>query len=107
MPRKRPSRELWRVLRRQVWARDQGLCQYPYGKHPVSLEECHVDHIVSGKLGSNELENLRTLCRAHHVLRADHWHRGLIAKALTDGIIPTDWRALTWDEPPGFDEAGD
>ncbi|NNJ09158.1 hypothetical protein EKD04_002320 [Chloroflexales bacterium ZM16-3] len=65
MPRRRPSRELWRTIRRQVWERDQGRCQYPYGTHPVSLQEAHIDHIQSGKLGSNDLSNLRVLCHYH------------------------------------------
>ncbi|NTU81345.1 MAG: HNH endonuclease [Chloroflexales bacterium] len=99
MPRRRPPRELWRALRRQVWERDDGLCQYPYGQHPVALAEAHIDHIVSGKRGTNDLGNLRTLCRYHHVLRADHRHQGMIAQALTDGLIPTNWRALVWDDP--------
>lgn len=107
MPRRRLPRELWQELRRQVWERDGGFCQYPHGKHPVSLDECHIDHRVSGKLGSNELENLRVLCRYHHVLRADPRHRGMIAKALADGVIPTNWRELIWDEPPGCDEPAD
>jgi 5-methylcytosine-specific restriction enzyme A len=75
------------------------MCQYPYGTHPVSLEECHIDHIRSGKLAGNEDSNLRTLCRYHHVLRRDLRHRGMIAGALKAGIIPPDWRGLTWDEP--------
>lgn len=99
MPRKRLPRELWRALRRQVWARDGGLCQYPYGKHPVALAAAHIDHIVSGKLGSNDLTNLRTLCRYHHVLRADHRHQGMITQALIAGVIPTNWRELVWDDP--------
>lgn len=101
MPRRRPPRELWRIIRRQVWERDEGLCQYPYGKHPVPLAEAHIDHIVSGKLGTNDLSNLRVLCAAHHALRADHRHQGMIARALADGIIPPNWRELVWGEPPG------
>lgn len=99
MPRRRPPVELWIARRREVWERDEGQCQYPYGKHPVTLEDAHIDHIVSGKRGTNDLSNLRTLCRYHHVLRADHRHQGMIAKALADGVIPVNWRELVWDEP--------
>jgi 5-methylcytosine-specific restriction protein A len=98
MPRKRQDRELWHETRRRVWERDGGMCQYPYGKHPVSLDEAHIDHIRSGKLGTNDLSNLRTLCRYHHVLRADHRHRGMIWKALEEGLIPPNWRELVWEE---------
>jgi 5-methylcytosine-specific restriction protein A len=95
MPKKRQPREIWEETRRKVWERDGGMCQR--GNHPVSLEECHIDHIVSGKRGTNHLSNLRTLCRYHHVLRADNRHRGMIAGALRDGIIPPDWRGLVWE----------
>ncbi len=98
MPKKRPPREVWRELRVKVWERDQGLCQYPLGKHPVPLEQAHIDHIKSGKLGTNALTNLRTLCRTHHALRADHRHRGLIWKALREGIISPNWREQVWEE---------
>jgi 5-methylcytosine-specific restriction protein A len=84
--------------RRRIYERDGGLCQYPHGEHPVSLDECHIDHIKSGKLGTNADCNLRTLCRMHHVLRADRRHRGMIANALKGNIIPPNWRELVWDE---------
>lgn len=102
MPKSRMPNEVWQEIRRLVWERDGGMCQYPFGKHPVSFSECHIDHVVSGKRGTNKLAELRTLCRYHHVLRADKRHRGMIGKALRDGLIPPDWRNLTWeylDEP--------
>jgi len=98
MPRSRPSQEIWRAIRRKVWERDQGMCQFPYGQHSVPLDQAHIDHIRSGKCGTNALSNLRTLCRYHHVLRADPRHRGLVARALADGIIPPNWRELVWDD---------
>lgn len=98
MPKKRQPREIWFATKRRIYERDAGLCQYPLGKHPVSFEESHCDHIKSGKLGTNEDGNLRTLCRMHHVLRADFRHRGMIASALRDGAIPPNWRELVWDD---------
>jgi 5-methylcytosine-specific restriction endonuclease McrA len=97
MPRSRPPREIWLIIRKKVWGRDGELCQYPRDKHSVLLKEAHIDHIRSGKLGGNSLSNLRTLCRMHHALRADHRHRGLIWKALRDGVITPNWRELVWD----------
>jgi len=97
MPKSRQPREIWQQTRRKVWERDGGMCQYPYGKHPIPLEEAHIDHIRSGKLGTNDMSNLRTLCRYHHVLRSDPRHRGMIAKALKEGLIPPNWRELVWD----------
>jgi len=57
-----------------------------------------IDHIISGKHGTNDDGNLRVLCRRCHILRADRRHRGMIAAALRDGIIPPTWRALVWDD---------
>lgn len=94
MPRKRPPKEVWGELRRIVWERDGKFC-VRCGVD-LSLEECHIDHIRSGKLANNDLSNLRTLCRRCHVLRADPRHRGMIAKALKDGVIPWNWRELVW-----------
>ena len=102
MPRKRPPREIWNETRRRIWERDQGRCQGPYcvdlSSWSVPLNKAHVDHIVSGKLGTNADENLRLLCRRCHVLRLNGRHRGMISKALEDGIIPPDWRKLLWDD---------
>lgn len=95
MPKRRPPREVWAALRRIVWDRDGRRCVRC--AVPVAFEVFHCDHIVSGKLGTNALGNLRTLCRRCHVLRADGRHRGMIAAALRDGIIGPDWRALVWD----------
>jgi tRNA(Ile)-lysidine synthase TilS/MesJ len=55
---------------------------------PLPLLVMHIDHILSGKRGANELSNVRTLCRMHHVLHVVGRHRGLIPKALADDIIP-------------------
>lgn len=102
MPRRRQPDELWQITRRRIWQRDNGRCQGPYctAKEAWSLplEVAHIDHIRSGKLGSNADDNLRTLCRRCHVLRLDFRHRGMILKALADGLIPPNWRELLWDE---------
>jgi 5-methylcytosine-specific restriction enzyme A len=97
----RPPRAIWKQLRKQVWERDGGRCQGPYchDRPPILLETAHIDHIVPlVRGGTNELANLRTLCRRCHALRSDHAHQGMIAAALRDGIIPVDWRALVWDD---------
>jgi 5-methylcytosine-specific restriction endonuclease McrA len=96
MPKKRLSKELWDAKRIQVWERDNHLCIHC--KENVAIYECHIDHIRSGKLGANNLINLRTLCRKCHVLRADKRHRGMISYALKNNIIPPNWRELIWDD---------
>jgi 5-methylcytosine-specific restriction endonuclease McrA len=65
---------------------------------PVSETTAHIDHIKSGKRGTNAMSNLRALCRPCHVLRLDQRHRGMIANALRDGLIGPDWREHLWDE---------
>jgi len=98
MPKKRQPDEIWQETRKRVWERDfdnGGICSHCLSS--VTLEECNIDHIQSGKLASNHLDNLRILCRRCHVLRLDNRHRGMIAKALSDGIIPPNWRELVWE----------
>lgn len=95
MPKFRPPREVWANIRQKVWQRDGKQCVHCHT--PLALTEAHIDHIKSGKLSNNKLSNLRTLCRRCHVLRADNRHRGMIAAALRDGIIPPSWRELVWE----------
>lgn len=96
MALRRQPLELWRQTRLRVWERDGRSCKHC--QKPLALTECHIDHIRSGRLGTNHMDNLRVLCRRCHVLRADSRHRGMIAKALRDEIIPPNWRELVWDE---------
>lgn len=96
MAQRKPPKEIWWHKRETVWNRDGRKC-VRCGT-PLALEECHIDHIKSGRLGTNKLSNLRTLCRRCHVLRSDMRHRGMIASALRDGIIPPNWRDLVWDD---------
>jgi 5-methylcytosine-specific restriction endonuclease McrA len=102
MPRRRQPRDIWQQTRARIWQHDRGRCQGPYcqDKPPWSLplEQAHIDHLISGKLGTNDDRNLRVLCRRCHVLRADRRHRGMIAQALRKGIIPPNWRELVWDD---------
>lgn len=95
MPRKRQPLEIWRKTRLLVLERDNYKCV----RCELALDEltAHIDHIKSGRTGSNHIDNLRSLCRRCHVLRADFRHRGMTAKAIKDGIIPYDWRGLVWD----------
>ena len=95
MPKSRQPREIWRETRKRIWKRDGGRCQHCGAL--VALNECHIDHIKSGKLAGNEDSNLRVLCRRCHVLRIDKRHRGMTAGALRDGIVPPNWRELVWE----------
>ena len=96
MPRKRQPLEVWNDTRIKILERDGYKCV----RCSVEVTErtAHIDHIRSGKLGTNEMSNLRVLCRMCHVLRADNRHRGMISKALRDGVIPPNWRELVWED---------
>jgi 5-methylcytosine-specific restriction enzyme A len=80
----------------RVWVRDDKRCTRCLKE--LNLNSCHIDHKKSGLLGTNEMENLRTLCRKCHVLRADLRHQGMIDKALQDGVISPGWRDHVWDD---------
>lgn len=95
MPKKRQPKEVWQVTRRRILARDNYQCVRC--EIDVLESTAHIDHIQSGKHGKNTDDNLRTLCRRCHVLRIDFRHRGMIAKALADGIIPPNYRELMWE----------
>ena len=96
MPKKRPPKEVWATLREIVWYRDGKRCTRC--KIAQTLKECHIDHIVSGKNGTNSISNLRTLCRTCHTLRADLRHNGMRGNALKKGIIKVGWRNNVWED---------
>lgn len=102
MGMKRQSREVWETTRERVWNRDLGRCQGPYcaelKEWSIELNVCHIDHIKSGRLGTNADSNLRVLCRRCHVLRSDIRHQGMIKKAVEDGIIPPNYRHMVWSD---------
>lgn len=101
MPKTRLSRTEWQAQREKVYQKDKGKCQGPYCKDKndwsITLNECHIDHIQSGKLASNKVSNLRVLCPYCHALRLDSRHSGLRGKAIKKGIIPPDYRELLWE----------
>lgn len=95
MPRKRQPREIWKETRVKVLERDGYKCVRC--KVVLTISTAHIDHIQSGKLGSNHITNLRTLCPTCHCLRADSRHRGMMGMALARGVIPLNWRELVWE----------
>jgi 5-methylcytosine-specific restriction endonuclease McrA len=100
---KRQPKILWQRTRQHIWQRDQGRCQGPYCQElqawSLPLNQAHIDHrIERSRGGSNAQSNLRVLCRRCHTLRASRSHRGMILRALEQGIIPPDWRPLVWEE---------
>lgn len=61
------------AVRRAVWDRDQGRCQWPLdsGGHCNSTWQVEVDHVVPRALGGpSTVENCRLLCRSHNDLAA-------------------------------------
>ena len=101
MPKKRQPKEIWQVTCKRIFERDGGKCvrcDIVCLLEPGLHNSANVDHVLSGKYGSNHDDNLRLLCKRCHVLRSDKRHRGMIAIALEQGIIPPDWRGLVWDD---------
>ena len=63
------------AVRREVWKRDEGRCTWrgPDGQRCGSTWKVELDHLRPAALGgSSTVENLRTLCRAHNTLSAEH-----------------------------------
>lgn len=94
--RRQPKNVWFENTRPKVFKRDDGKCVKCLSS--LTLDSCHIDHIQSGMRGTNHISNLRTLCKRCHVLRADMRHQGMIAKALREGIIPSNWRDLVWED---------
>jgi hypothetical protein len=74
-PRRRPGvREaIPAAVRRAVWARDQGRCQWPLdgGGCCGSTHRLELDHIIPwAEWGPSTVENLRVVCRRHNALAA-------------------------------------
>ena len=68
------SRYVPAALRRKVWVRDQGKCQFvdeETGKKCESAHGLEIDHVIAfAKGGAHSVENLRLLCFAHNQLQA-------------------------------------
>jgi len=64
----------WNSIRRQVYLRDSWTCQ-KCGKTHVKLFAHHKKHLAQG--GSNNMDNLETLCRSCHEKKHPHlwWRR--------------------------------
>ncbi|MEK4669003.1 HNH endonuclease [Niallia sp. FSL R7-0271] len=61
MPKSRLPYVVWyQNIRPAVLKRDNYRCTSC--SKLVSHDKCHIDHIISGRFGSNRLSNLRTLC---------------------------------------------
>lgn len=95
MPKSRQPRSIWFKNRENVFNRCGGRCAHC--KCEIKINKCHIDHIQSGKRGSNHFKNLRALCVKCHALREDHRHRGLRRKYIENAIIPPNWRDLAWE----------
>ena len=57
----------WEKLREQAFRRDAGICQYCRAKFGLVHLGTQVDHIVpKAQGGSDEIENLQTICDEGH-----------------------------------------
>ena len=68
-----PDRHIPAHVRREVWKRDQGRCQYPLEGGGVcgSTYQVELDHIVPrAKGGPSTVDNIRCACKAHNLRAA-------------------------------------
>jgi 5-methylcytosine-specific restriction protein A len=99
MPKTHQPREIRAITRQRIWWRDGAHCLRCNAlgiANVFPLNRVHIDHIQSGKRGTNADSNQRTLCVMHHILRLDMRHRGMIGGALRSGLIPINWREHLW-----------
>jgi 5-methylcytosine-specific restriction endonuclease McrA len=68
-PRPAKAEHVTAAVKRAVWARDQGKCQWPLDGRGVcaSTTRLEIDHVVPrGRGGSSTVENCRLVCRVHN-----------------------------------------
>jgi len=73
-PAARDPRHVPAALRRAIWQRDEGRCQFvsAAGVRCESTSYLEIDHVRPVALGgTSTLDNLRLLCRAHNQLEAE------------------------------------
>jgi 5-methylcytosine-specific restriction endonuclease McrA len=69
-PRPAKAEHVTAELKRAVWARDDGKCQWPVDGGGVcgSTTRLEIDHVVPrGRGGASTVENCRILCQAHNL----------------------------------------
>ena len=90
----RRTRTIPPALARALDVRDAGRCRFPGCNHRRFLDRHHLEHWSRG--GETKLDNLLTLCTAHHQLvHEGGWTVEYIGSALTRGPIVSRNRAAS------------
>ena len=88
-PRAAAPEAITAQVRRKVWARDEGRCQWPLEVGGVcgSTWQLELDHVrPRGQGGPSTADNLRLLCRAHNAEAARRvYGEGFVARARLRG----------------------
>jgi hypothetical protein len=82
-PRPAKAESVTAALKRAVWARDAGKCQWPVDSGGIcgSTTRLEIDHVVPrGRSGPSTVENCRILCRFHNLEAA----RGVYGNEVMD-----------------------
>ncbi len=118
-PRPAKSDHVPAHLRRAVWARDGGKCQWPLASGGVCgcTRRLQLDHIKPLALGgTSTIENVRVVCRMHNLLAArlalgDEWMDRYTSdprrpRPMTPSPAPSSAKNRSQDWTTGADEAG-
>ncbi|MCB9603883.1 MAG: DUF222 domain-containing protein [Sandaracinus sp.] len=98
----RRTRTIPPALSRALDVRDSSRCRFPGCHHRRFLDRHHIEHW--SRNGETKLDNLLTLCDAHHRLV----HEGGWTVELEDNearFFPPDGTPLVWPQPPRVDDA--
>lgn len=92
--RKQVGRYLPAKVRREVWRRDQGHCQWPLARGGVcgSTHQLEFDHMTARALGGEStVDNLRLVCRAHNQIAAQRtFGDGFMAQFAATSTVEVD-----------------
>jgi 5-methylcytosine-specific restriction endonuclease McrA len=105
-PRPARAEHVTAAVKREVWARDEGKCQWPVDGGGVcgSTTRLEIDHVIPrGRGGPSTVENCRLACRAHNVYAARQAYGDAHMDLFTRGTSPGD-APLAREEVAGYGE---
>lgn len=104
--RRRLTTEEHQLLKMAAYEMSDGICQSPIhddkictGKPFISYADATLDHIIPLSVGgTDDLLNLRILCRTCHCLRYGKEHDQERERMLKKGKLPNGWENHIWKD---------